>query len=105
MRQLGYWSLGGEALRGIGLFASVRAVHAWLMSYPPPRWPTCPPCRWTPIPIVTWLVPFIGHMGVCTSEGVILDFAGPYFVSVDNLAFGRAARQFLPCPYLHPYVS
>jgi len=54
------------------------------------RFPYC--VVWTPIPIVTWLVPFIGHMGVCTSEGVILDFAGPYFVSVDNLAFGRAAR-------------
>uniref|UniRef100_A0A3B4WK28 Uncharacterized protein n=1 Tax=Seriola lalandi dorsalis TaxID=1841481 RepID=A0A3B4WK28_SERLL len=29
-----------------------------------------------------WLLPFIGHMGICTSTGVIRDFAGPYFVSV-----------------------
>lgn len=31
-----------------------------------------------------WLLPFIGHMGICTSTGVIRDFAGPYFVSVSN---------------------
>ena len=29
-----------------------------------------------------WLFPFIGHMGICTSGGIIRDFAGPYFVSV-----------------------
>ncbi|NWW69712.1 TM222 protein, partial [Climacteris rufus] len=28
-----------------------------------------------------WLFPIIGHMGICTSAGVIRDFAGPYFVS------------------------
>ncbi len=31
-----------------------------------------------------WLLPFIGHMGICTSTGVIRDFAGPYFVSVSK---------------------
>ena len=30
-------------------------------------------------------MPFIGHMGICTSAGVIRDFAGPYFVSVSIL--------------------
>ena len=29
-----------------------------------------------------WLFPFIGHMGIATTQGVIRDFAGPYFVSV-----------------------
>lgn len=29
-----------------------------------------------------WFFPIIGHMGICTSTGVIRDFAGPYFVSV-----------------------
>lgn len=32
-----------------------------------------------------WLFPFIGHMGIATSSGVIRDFAGPYFVSVSDL--------------------
>jgi len=31
-----------------------------------------------------WLIPFIGHMGICTMQGVIRDFAGPYFVSVSR---------------------
>ena len=37
---------------------------------------------WTPIPLLTWLFPFIGHMGICYSNGIIRDFAGPYYVSV-----------------------
>lgn len=36
-----------------------------------------------------WFFPIIGHMGICTSTGVIRDFAGPYFVSVS---------PHLPCP-------
>uniref|UniRef100_A0A8C1Y3N4 Transmembrane protein 222a n=1 Tax=Cyprinus carpio TaxID=7962 RepID=A0A8C1Y3N4_CYPCA len=44
------------------------------------RYPYC--IVWTPIPVLTWFLPFIGHMGICTSAGVIRDFAGPYFVSV-----------------------
>lgn len=31
-----------------------------------------------------WFIPFIGHMGICTMQGVIRDFAGPYFVSVSK---------------------
>ena len=31
---------------------------------------------------VRWLLPFIGHMGIAMSSGVIRDFAGPYYVSV-----------------------
>lgn len=50
---------------------------------------------WTPIPLISWLLPFVGHMGICTSKGITLDFAGPYFISVDNLAFGNPARQAL----------
>ena len=38
-------------------------------------------CQYTTIHF-RWLFPFIGHMGICTSNGVIRDFAGPYFVSV-----------------------
>jgi transmembrane protein 222 len=31
-------------------------------------------------------------MGIAMSNGVIRDFAGPYFVSEDNMAFGRPTR-------------
>ncbi|KAH9326700.1 hypothetical protein KI387_006878, partial [Taxus chinensis] len=54
------------------------------------RFPYC--VVWTPLPIVSWLAPFIGHVGICREDGVILDFAGPNFVSVDNFAFGAVAR-------------
>lgn len=46
------------------------------------RYPFC--IVWTPIPLLTWLFPFIGHMGIAYSNGVIRDFAGPYHVSVSN---------------------
>ena len=49
------------------------------------RYPYC--IVWTPIPCITWIFPSIGHAGICTSEGIIHDFAGPYFVSIDNMAF------------------
>ena len=29
--------------------------------------------------LITWFIPFIGHMGIAYSNGVIRDFAGPYF--------------------------
>lgn len=54
------------------------------------RFPCC--IVWTPLPILSWLVPFIGHVGICREDGVILDFAGPSFVSIDNFAFGAVSR-------------
>ncbi|XP_011180369.1 transmembrane protein 222 [Zeugodacus cucurbitae] len=54
------------------------------------RFPYC--IVWTPIPVLTWLLPMIGHMGICTSTGVIRDFAGPYYVSEDSMGFGRPTR-------------
>uniref|UniRef100_A0A9J8C877 Transmembrane protein 222a n=1 Tax=Cyprinus carpio carpio TaxID=630221 RepID=A0A9J8C877_CYPCA len=56
------------------------------------RYPHC--IVWTPIPVLTWFLPFIGHMGICTSTGVIRDFAGPYFVSEDNMAFGKPTKYW-----------
>ena len=37
---------------------------------PPTTFPHC--IVWTPIPLISWLVPFVGHMGICTSKGVIM---------------------------------
>lgn len=54
------------------------------------RFPCC--IVWTPLPVISWLIPFIGHIGICREDGVILDFAGPNFVCVDNFAFGAVAR-------------
>jgi len=35
---------------------------------------------WSPLPPITWIIPFIGHMGIATSRGVACDFQGPYTV-------------------------
>ena len=35
-----------------------------------------------PLPPLTWLLPLIGHMGVCDSEGRVHDFQGPYTIRV-----------------------
>lgn len=56
------------------------------------RYPFC--IVWTPIPFLTWLFPVIGHMGIALSSGIIRDFAGPYFVSEDNMAFGRPTKYW-----------
>lgn len=54
------------------------------------RFPCC--IVWTPLPIVSWLAPYIGHVGICREDGAVLDFAGSNFVSVDNFAYGAVAR-------------
>ncbi|XP_017785275.1 PREDICTED: transmembrane protein 222 [Nicrophorus vespilloides] len=60
------------------------------------RYPFC--IVWTPIPLLTWLFPFIGHMGIALSSGVIRDFDGPYHVSEDNFGFGRPAKYWMLDP-------
>ncbi|KAI9993375.1 hypothetical protein PInf_015453 [Phytophthora infestans] len=58
------------------------------------RFPYC--IVWSPIPVLTWFLPFIGHMGLADSKGVIFDFAGPYTIGRDDFAFGSATR-YLQC--------
>jgi hypothetical protein len=62
------------------------------------RYPYC--IVWTPLPLITWLIPCIGHTGICSSEGIIHDFAGPYTVNIDDMAFGNPTK-YVPldiCP-------
>lgn len=33
-------------------------------------------------------------MGICTSSGVVRDFAGPYYVSEDNMGFGDPTKYW-----------
>ncbi|KAK1124597.1 hypothetical protein K0M31_005972 [Melipona bicolor] len=54
------------------------------------RFPFC--IVWTPLPILTYFLPIIGHMGIATSTGVIRDFAGPYHVAEDNMTFGKPTK-------------
>ena len=48
---------------------------------------------WSPLPPITWLIPFIGHTGIADSQGVVSDFRGPYYVGDDGrMAFGAPTR-------------
>uniref|UniRef100_A0A6I8N969 Transmembrane protein 222 n=1 Tax=Ornithorhynchus anatinus TaxID=9258 RepID=A0A6I8N969_ORNAN len=65
----------------------------------PPLSGAAPPARSDPthrcsLVARRWFFPIIGHMGICTSTGIIRDFAGPYFVSEDNMAFGKPAKYW-----------
>ena len=63
-------SEGGKERKGERMFVD-RLIYA------------CTVCSMTCVYyFVSWFIPFIGHMGICTSAGIIRDFAGPYFVSV-----------------------
>ncbi|KAH9252939.1 hypothetical protein BASA81_009095 [Batrachochytrium salamandrivorans] len=60
------------------------------------RFPCC--LVWTPIPVLTWILPFVGHMGIGNSQGVIYDFAGPYYIGEGELAFGKTTRYIQLSP-------
>lgn len=48
---------------------------------------------WSPLPPITWIIPFIGHTGIANSHGVASDFQGPYFVGDQGrMAFGNPTR-------------
>lgn len=51
---------------------------------------------WSPLPIITWFLPFVGHLGMSDSSGTMNDFQGPYTVGQDNhrMAFGRPTRFY-----------
>ncbi|XP_053201669.1 transmembrane protein 222-like [Panonychus citri] len=61
------------------------------------RYPYC--IVWTPIPIITWFFPFIGHMGIATSQGIIKDFSMSYTISTDKLGFGDPTRYLQLDPH------
>lgn len=54
------------------------------------KFPCC--VVWTPLPVVSWLAPFIGHLGICREDGTVIDFSGSNFLNVDDFAFGSVAR-------------
>lgn len=48
---------------------------------------------WSPLPPITWILPFIGHMGIADSNGVASDFQGSFYVGDrGRMAFGEPTR-------------
>lgn len=57
------------------------------------RFPLC--IVWTPLPCLTQIIPCIGHTGIGDSRGITHDFAGPYYISIDDLAFGETHKYVI----------
>ncbi len=49
---------------------------------------------WSTIPVLSWLVPPVGHMGIVSTDGVVHDFAGPYYIHTHRrrTAFGSVMK-------------
>jgi transmembrane protein 222 len=48
---------------------------------------------WSPLPPITWFLPFIGHTGIADSRGIANDFQGSYYVGTSGrMAFGAPTR-------------
>ena len=62
------------------------------------RYPYC--ILWSPLPPITWCFPFVGHTGISNSHGVIYDFAGPYTIGKQHMAFGPPTRYIQLDPSL-----
>ena len=41
------------------------------------------------------MIPCIGHTGIGDTNGVIHDFAGPYYISIDNFSFGETHKYVI----------
>nr|CCA26294.1 conserved hypothetical protein [Albugo laibachii Nc14] len=54
------------------------------------RYPFC--IVWCPLPLIGLFIPFIGHLGIADSKGIIYDFAGSYLIGKEFFAFGNPAR-------------
>ena len=39
---------------------------------------------WTSIPCITHIIPWIGHLGICKSNGIIYDFAGHCLINENH---------------------
>jgi transmembrane protein 222 len=51
---------------------------------------------WSPLPPITFVLPFVGHLGIADSNGVASDFQGPYYVGdAGAMAFGPPTRALV----------
>lgn len=76
-----------------GKFSRRKKHDLWPLDELDPKKARFPCCIvWTPLPIISWLAPYIGHIGICREDGAILDFAGSNFVNIENFTYGPVAR-------------
>lgn len=84
-------SNGGErdnALRGI-------LQDLWPLDEIDPSTQKFPCCLvWTPLPVISWLAPFVGHVGICREDGTIVDFSGDSMIHFGQLFYGTVAKYY-----------
>ncbi len=85
-----YTSSTEQKQKDVISYSTSQSISSQQISPKDNRFPYC--IVWTPIPILTYIIPSIGHVGIATSRGVIHDFAGSCFVSVDDFAFGKPTK-------------
>eukprot|EP00461_Guttulinopsis_vulgaris_P004283 UN04284 len=49
---------------------------------------------WGTLPVISWLIPCIGHLGVCDSRGRIHDFHGAYTIRLNRFMTGPVYRYY-----------
>lgn len=47
---------------------------------------------WTPLPIISYILPFIGHTGIADDDGIIYDFGASNYIAIDNFTFGQPTK-------------
>lgn len=53
---------------------------------------------WTPVPLISWLWPRAGHLGIGKSDGHVKDFAISYKVTTDSNLLGRPLKYWILDP-------
>lgn len=49
---------------------------------------------WTPIPFLSWMIPIIGHIGICDSQGRVYDFQGDFSIGSGHMLFGSPVKYW-----------
>lgn len=57
---------------------------------------------WTALPLITWLLPLIGHVGITRAGGCTTDFSGPFTVTVGSLMCALEQHQCASPPHPPP---
>ncbi|KAH7821559.1 putative Protein of unknown function (DUF778) [Monocercomonoides exilis] len=57
---------------------------------------------WNAIPVISWLVPILGHVGICDSQGRIWDFQKTDKVGINHMQYGRPMKIWRYYPKQKP---
>lgn len=53
---------------------------------------------WTSVPLITWLFPWAGHLGIGKSDGHVVDFGRPYKILTDSKQLGPPLKYWVLDP-------